>query len=317
MSFSIESSAENGIGLVLLRDSASGTTAAIAPEFGALLHGFSFQTPAGPVNVIDHYPDRATLEKELGLSFKSSKLSPFACRIPGGRYRYDGQEFEITKKFVDGSAIHGLLYNKAFTEMNRFSDEQQARLQLKYNYRMDDPGYPFKYRCEVNYTLLPDSLLQLQTTVINLDELPIPMADGWHPYFSLGGRANDWLLQFNAAAILEFDEALIPTGKLLPWEAFKEPEKLGGRFLDNCFLLNTATGGAACTLRDPAGGVGISFFPDENYPYLQIYTPDHRRSIAIENLSAAPDAFHNGMGLLMLPAGHTHSFTVHYQLSCH
>jgi aldose 1-epimerase len=47
---------------------------------------------------------------------------------------------------------------------------------------------------------------------------------------------------------------------------------------------------------------------------LQIYTPEDRKSIAIENLSSAPDAFNNGMGLLVLEPGETKMFTTTYQI---
>jgi aldose 1-epimerase len=43
-----------------------------------------------------------------------------------------------------------------------------------------------------------------------------------------------------------------------------------------------------------------------------LYTPPHRRSIAIENLSSAPDAFNNGIGLISLDPDHTRTFSVRY-----
>ncbi len=314
MAFTIFSSAENGIELLSLQN--DDTIVSIIPKHGAMLHAFSIVTPAGRQNVIDNYGSIESVEKDLPMSFKSSKLSPFACRIPEGKYIYEGELFELTNKFADGSAIHGLLYNKNFAVVNEFTDDYQASVLLKYNYKEEDDGYPFNYRCEIRYTLLPDNLLQLETTIINLDDLSIPMADGWHPYFKLGGKINDWELQFNAASMVEFDDKLIPTGHMLEYNAFNEPKLIGDTFLDNCFLLQQDDTYAACTLRNPKNGLQVSFYPEAAYPFLQIYTPPHRESIAIENLSAAPDAFNNKMGLLMLPPRHTQTFTVHYQLSC-
>ncbi len=314
MAFTIFSSTENGIELLNLQN--EDTIVSIVPKHGAMLHAFSIVTPAGRQNVIDNYGSIESLEKDIAMSFKSSKLSPFVCRIPEGKYIYEGEIFELTNKFIDGSAIHGLLYNKNFAVVNEFTDDYQASVLLKYNYKEEDDGYPFNYRCEVRYTLLPDNLLQLETTIINLDDLSIPMADGWHPYFKLGGKINDWELQFNASSMVEFDDKLIPTGHMLEYNAFNEPAVIGDAFLDNCFLLQQDETYAACTLRNPKNGVQVSFYPEAAYPFLQIYTPPHRESIAIENLSAAPDAFNNKMGLLMLPPRHTQTFTVHYQLSC-
>ena len=78
---------------------------------------------------------------------------------------------------------------------------------------------------------------------------------------------------------------------------------------DNCFTLNFAECQPMCVIRNPRKKVQIEIHPERSYPYLQIYTPDHRKSIAIENLSGAPDAFNNGMGLKVLAPGETANFT--------
>ncbi len=316
MSFKIFRSEQNGIGLITLSSGNGKTQASIVPQYGAMLHAFSIETPNGHTNIIDNYSSGKQIKEILATSYKSSKLSPFVCRIPDGKYLYDGVTFEFKNKFPDGSAIHGLLFNKPFGVLDEFADDERASITLKYNYNQEDEGYPFIYRCEIRYTLLPHNLLEIQTTVLNLDELEIPMADGWHPYFTLGGKINDWHLFFNAEAMLEFDDNLIPTGNLLPYNHFNTESSIGDLELDNCFLLNIAPGRAACILRNPKTGLQLQFFPNETYPYLQVYTPPHRDSIAIENLSAAPDAFNNKMGLLMLQPRHTHTFTVYYQLDC-
>ena len=54
---------------------------------------------------------------------------------------------------------------------------------------------------------------------------------------------------------------------------------------------------------------------DASYPYLQIYTPPGRDSIAVENLSGAPDCFNNKMGLHLLQPAHSQIFTVRYTVS--
>jgi aldose 1-epimerase len=122
-------------------------------------------------------------------------------------------------------------------------------------------------------------------------------------------------LQFSSGNMLEFDDKLIPTGKYIPEPAFDAPAKLGQRKLDNCFLLQLREGYPCCVLRNPQNGLSLSFFTDTGYSYLQIYTPDHRKSIAIENLSGAPDCFNNGMGLMLLPPRRSETFHVWYQLS--
>jgi aldose 1-epimerase len=214
---------------------------------------------------------------------------------------------------MDGSSIHGLLYNKHFKVADQYANDHMATLRLRYLFNKEDEGYPFEYACEVIYTLLPDRKLRIETTIENLDDQAIPVADGWHPYFKLGGVINDYELQFTSETMLEFDESLIPTGKYVYEPSFRKPTLIGDRFIDNCFILQKSGEEPVCVLRNPANRLSISFFTDSFYPFLQIYTPDHRRSIAIENLSGAPNCFNNGMGLIKLNPRESQSFQVTYQ----
>lgn len=316
MPFSIRHSNENGLSLVILTDEQTATEVAILPGHGALLHSFRVrQSAEHSFNVIDNYHDLVELEKGIGISFKSPKLSPFPCRIAAGKYSFEGKDYQFGQTFGDGTAIHGLLYNKDFTIAEEAADDLSAMLSLEYVYKKEDPAYPFIYSCRARYVLRAGNQLEVETKVTNLGEETLPIADGWHPYFQLGGRVDDWQLQFHAEAIVEFDERLVPTGNLLQYDAFNTSRPIGDTFLDNCFALKPGLVNAACELYNPANGLRVSFFPEDGYPYLQIYTPPARKSIAIENLSAAPDSFNNKMGLLLLRPGHSQIFTVGYKVS--
>jgi aldose 1-epimerase len=91
-------------------------------------------------------------------------------------------------------------------------------------------------------------------------------------------------------------------------------QKMEGIFLDNCFLLDQRSETQhKCTLKNET--VTLTIAPDKHYPYLQIYTPPHRKSIAIENLTSAPDSFNNGIGLLIIEPKHTLEFSTTYTLT--
>jgi aldose 1-epimerase len=317
MNFSIRHFEENGLRLITLREESGGTEVALLPYNGGLLHSFKVRAPkaGGLFNVIDNYSNREQLEKEIGNSYKSCKLSPWPCRIPDGKYEFDGGEYQFGHLFKDGTAIHGLLYNKPFTVLEETTDDVSASLSMEYRYNREDKGYPFDYVVGVRYILHPDSMLEIVTSVTNLDDKVIPIADGWHPYFQLGGKIDDWQVQFHVSAIVEFDKQLVPTGKLLQYDAFDTSRRMNDTFLDNCFVLKQQLVSAACELFNPDNGLRVSFFPDDSYPYLQLYTPDSRQSIAVENLSGAPDCFNNKMGLTLLEAGRSQIFTTRYKVS--
>lgn len=314
MRFRISRSVTNDIPLLHLHDDSGGVTISIAPDSGAMLHAFVVPLAEGPHNIIDNYLNATDLQENLSRSYKSSKLSPFACRINQAMYQWEGQDYEFANKFADGSAIHGLLFNKAFAVTEQVVTDFMASASFRYEYNAEDGGYPFRYACTITYTLLPTQTLQVQTTLENLDSRTIPIADGWHPYFNLGTKVDDCLLQFPAIGMLEFDDKLLPTGKMVAFDAFNNSAPVGSVSFDNCFVLEPGEQ-PVCVFLNPANGVGIRFHTDGNYPYLQIYIPPNRESMAIENLSAAPDAFNNKMGLLQLEPGKSQTYTLHYEVT--
>jgi len=313
MSFNITPERDEDLDLLQITDLSSGIQVRILPEPGALLHEFSIPLGNRRIQVINSYKNQAD-QKENAAFYKSAKLSPFVCRISEGKYEFDNISYEFQNKFNDGSAIHGIVSDKPFTVVEKSSREDEAFILLEYHYQKEDPAYPFEYLINVKYTLKTGGRLYLDTTVKNLSSQRMPMADGWHPYFSLEGEVNDWLLSFHSREKLAFNEKLIPLGHTVEAPDFYSPKLIGEEFFDNCFLLEQDTGAPAATLENPANGLRLSFYPDRYYPFLQIYTPGDRKSIAIENLSSAPDAFNNGLGLIILKPGDSQSFSVLYQL---
>jgi aldose 1-epimerase len=314
MSFTITREKDEDLNLLQITDFTTGIQVRILPEAGALLHEFSIPLGNRRIQVIDNYNNLADLKKNLTSSYKSAKLSPFVCRISEGKYKFEGSSFEFPDKFNDGSSIHGILSDKPFTVLEKKNLEDQAFILLEYQYKKENHAYPFEYLIQVKYTLKKGGRLYLQTMIKNLSPGRIPMADGWHPYFNLEGEVNDWLLSFRSRKNLAFNGKLIPTGEIIETDAFYSPKLIGKESFDHCFLLDPDPDLPAATLENPANGLRLSFFPDNSYPYLQIYTPDDRRTIAIENLSSAPDSFNNGLGLIILEPGDSQSFSVLYQL---
>jgi aldose 1-epimerase len=314
MSFTITREKDEDLDLVQITDLKSGIQVRILPAAGALLHEFSIPLGNRRIQVIDNYKNQTDLHAHLSYSYKSAKLSPFVCRISEGKYSFEKNSFEFLNKFSDGSAIHGILSDKPFTVEEKISGPEEASILLKYQYRHENPAYPFDFDIQVKYILKIGGSLCLVTTVTNLSPGRIPMADGWHPYFSMEGKVNDWMLSVHSRKNLTFDERLIPIGQMVETEKFYSPRLIGNEFFDHCFLLEQEPGIPAAELKNPANGLRLRFFPDLTYPFLQIYTPPDRNSIAIENLSSAPDAYNNGIGLLIMQPGESQSFSVIYQL---
>jgi aldose 1-epimerase len=109
------------------------------------------------------------------------------------------------------------------------------------------------------------------------------------------------------------DEEIIPTGHMVMDNRFLEPKFLEEVTLDDCFQLQSRSDKLACVLKNQ--NWSFSIYAISGYPYLQVYTPDTRRSIAIECLSAPPDAFNHTQGLIELEPHVQQTFKAIYHLA--
>ncbi len=302
--------------IIILQDVTTGTSVEIIPACGGILNAFIVAHNGTALNVIDGYDNVEDFKNNAeSKGFKSCKLSPFACRIDNASYHFGEKKYTIGKFLLNGAALHGLLYDAVFIVKEQWADEKSAGVSLQHHYKGSDKGYPFVYTCTVVYELKANNALTVTTVITNNDAGLIPIQDGWHPYFSFGGIIDDLQLEFQSKEIVEFDEALIPTGKLLPYQEYGALKKIGTAAFDNCYTVNFAECQPLAVLRDPVKKIQLEIYPDKSYPYLQLYTPPHRKSIAIENLSAVPDAFNNGIGLQVLSPGASANFITVYKLT--
>ncbi|MFT3748997.1 MAG: aldose 1-epimerase [Agriterribacter sp.] len=313
--FCLKEENKNEFDTIALIDSDAGTSVEIIPSCGAMLHAFTAKHNNDVINIIDSYTDKAEYNTEAeSKGYKGLKLSPFPCRIQNASYVFNNNKYSFSKNLTNGSAIHGLLYNKPFFVSEKHANELEACITLLYQYPGDDAGYPFTYTCEVTYCLKKNRRLTVTTNIINTGNAVLPVADGWHPYFTFHKKVNELELQFNSTSMLEFVK-LIPTGKIIENRDFLKATVIGDKEIDNSFLLDFSAPQPMCILRDAAAGWQLEISPGSSYPCLQIYIPPHRNSIAIENLSAPPDSFNNKIGLIELAPGANAGFVTSYCLS--
>ena len=279
-------------------------------SFGALLNAFRFPFENSVINIVEGFSSPEQARQDIAPLFRGAKLSPFACRMNNGRYTSRDEEYRIEKYYLKEHAIHGLLYDAVFSIKESRTDQESAAIVLYHHYDGSDNGYPFDYHLEVEWILSAGNMLSCKTTAWHSNDFPLPFADGWHPYFSLDTTIDECYLQFDSYTMVEFDNGLIPTGNLLRDERFWNKTYLQDIFLDNCFLLDQKLAQPKAVLTSEK--LRLEILPEPSYPYFQVYTPADRRSIALENLSGAPDCFNNGMGLKMLEPNEKLSFATHY-----
>ena len=208
-------------------------------------------------------------------------LAPFANRVKGGTYYFDGVRYELPKN-EEGNAIHGLVLGARF-EVADLGDDY-VRLETS----LEHPGYPSKLAIAVEYRVRGS--LRARAEVRNLGGRRAPLVVGWHPYFVVEGG---WALEGEGVKRC-LAVGKIPTGDLV--DHIFVPN---GNY-DDCFLVPSGR----LVLTSAHGRVEIA---SDNMRYFQIYT-GVPGAVAVEPMSGAPDAFNNGMGLTVLEPGASAEF---------
>jgi aldose 1-epimerase len=175
------------------------------------------------------------------------------------------------------------------------------------------PGYPFALALSIAY-VLSGTGLTVTTTATNVGDEACPYACGAHPYLRLGTeRVDSLVLKAPARTVLTSDERGLPIGSLSVENTeydFRRPRLIGPTRLDTCFtdLERDDDGLARVELHDPDGDAALTLWSDDRYGYLMLYTGDTRpdvarRSLAVEPMTAPPNAFRSGEGLIRLEPG--------------
>jgi len=308
MQFQIKQKTINHIALIQLLDIELGVTIDILTK-GALLNSWLLgQGDASHQFIMGNTLNDAMKFESQG--FRSAKMSPFVCRLYKGQYAHLNSTYTMDRFYMGEHAIHGIMYDADFILQATEVNEDQAAVILVHHYLGSDKGYPFHYTIQVKWILEKNNKVSVQTTVMNNAEHPIPIVDGWHPYFTLGESIDNCSLQFLSIGKMEYDSDLLPTGNMIADNRFSKGLKLGSIQLDDGYEL--AADNRSCTLQNEQFNLIIN--PSSLYPYLQLYTPPDRNSIAIENLSGAPNAFNNKMGLHIVKPQEYIFFETSYQV---
>jgi len=134
------------------------------------------------------------------------------------------------------------------------------------------------------------------------DGWDVPFAVGWHPYFWFGeedqSNVDQWKLTLGKGHRIEVDDRLIPTGKLIEFEGYSSQSLKGHDFDTGWYLGESAKEGQLrkVVLENSEKKVDIVIWQEVGkYDYFQIYTPHNRKSIAMEPMSAATNAFNENV----------------------
>ncbi|WP_133479100.1 aldose 1-epimerase [Cognatilysobacter segetis] len=214
---------------------------------------------------------------------------PWANRLRGPRYDFDGKEVELDPaspwlmKDWNDIVIHGVPWPKLGWQVEEASD-RRLRSRLRWNRPELLAVFPFEHEVEMTATL--DGLgLTVETAVLANAGMRVPVSFGFHPYIGVPGlRRTQWQLTLPAMQGIVLDDRLLPVGErtdLPPYD-----DRLADLDFDHGFALI----GPSPSMSISGNGRRISVDFLENFPFAQIYAPPGHDYISLEPMTAPADA---------------------------
>ena len=188
-----------------------------------------------------------------GTEAHNAVVGRVANRIGGAKFVLDGKVFSLDKN--DGeNCLHGGFkrFEKMLWRAEPFSDAEGDGVRFVRKSVADEQKFPGNVELCVTYRLTAGDALVLEYTATSDAPTPINLTN--HAYFNLNGAGNvlGHHLRLDCDEVLELDENLIPTGKILPVAGTPfdfRTEKLIGRDIEALAEL----GGMALDAESPFG----------------------------------------------------------------
>lgn len=259
-------------------------------------------------------------------------LFPFPNRLRHGRFTHAGQTYQLPLNESSGKhAIHGFTPRLPWRVIDSGTTADSAFVTGEFQLSKDAPTaiWPADARLRLTYRL-SESVLRVEAVVDAADGKELPFGLGYHPYFRApGGPAEiaTWQLTAPAADTWESVDNL-PTGKKLPVAApfdFRTSKPVGETVLDTAYtsLTPKAIDGSKLVemarLEAPGSDSRLVVAVDDSFRELLLFTPLHRKAVAIEPYTCATDAANrdgaakSAAGWIVLPAGGNWTGVVEYR----
>lgn len=266
------------------------------------------------VEVIDGYPADARPPFASGIV-----LAPWPNRIRDGVWLLNGerQQLDLTEP-ENGNAIHGLLRSRPY----RVADRGAHFVTLEATI-YPQHGYPFVIDTTVRYELSGDGIV-VTHGLRNLSDAAAPVAVGAHPYVRVGDvPIGELTLTVCASTRFVTDDRQIPVRED-PVDGtdvdLRAGLRVGDLHLDTAFggVQHGSDGVARHRLTAPDGRF-TEVWQGPDFGFVQVFTPHIfprpttdeperlGQAVAIEPMTAPPNAFNSGQGLRWLAPGESWS----------
>jgi aldose 1-epimerase len=287
----------------------------MVPQYGACLLDLRF----GGISVLDGF--KTPEEMVAGAWGKNIVLFPFPNRLRDGRYTHEGKTYQFDLNNADTqNAIHG--FGNTAPMVIRFIsldsgegegdgeeeeeegyegyDGEGAMIHCAWIHDGSHSAYPFAFAFDI-VMRLKNKEFHVEMAFTNHHSTAIPVGLGWHPYFVMSENVGDTSLKMPQSELILIDNRMLPTGEKQAYTAFDTLTKIGDTSLDNGFFVTETGKKAEVTLQSERGKLTYwQELGEQKWNFLQVFTPPHRKSIALEPMTCNIDAFNNKDGLIVL-----------------
>lgn len=262
----------------------------------------------GDVAIVPEWADGVTRPFSSGVT-----LAPWPNRVRDGLWEWQGQQLQLAiTEPARNTALHGLVTETVWEVASRSDDAVTLTTSID-----PSPGYPFELALSLTYSLTPDGIT-CDTSVSNVGQIDAPVALGTHPFVCVGSEGiRTMALTSPVAERVAVDDRLLPIGM----EAvegtsfdFSQGVPISDLELDTAFRL----GGEApfvTSLHSPSGQ-RVEVWQSSECEWIQFFITDSfpgptgpQGAIAIEPMTAPPDALRSGTSLKVLAPGETWSIS--------
>jgi aldose 1-epimerase len=237
---------------------------------------------------------------ETGKTMGIPLLYPWANRLADWSYEALGRSVDLHR--LEGGVVKadgetGLPIHGALPGPWRLVEAGATRIVAE-QHPTWEPGFraafPFDHRIRLDAGL-DASGLRIAATVTAADAR-VPVAFGFHPYFTLPGVARaDYALELPAMRRLALGEGKVPTGEEEPVPAYSGP--LGERTFDDGYDgLGDGSAFAAS-----GGGRRIELRFESGFRFAQVFSPPGRELICFEPMTAPANALRSGSFAVATP----------------
>ena len=239
-------------------------------------------------------------------------------------FEFEGNEYELIAqdRYDVPHLVHGIAHDQPWQVEAHGQGNDSAHAQTIFvitpNHQLHQQSrYPFASRLVLNY-VLHEAGISVHYNIQNLSQDNMPVNFGFHPFFTrLSG--DDTQISVPANYVLETDEELLPTGRLLPHEEalgtdLSQPTPIGQLDLDHVFTDITGVP----YIVHPEQGIVIKTETTDDMKHVVAWTPPNEPFLALENQIGSPNA-HNlpnkeQANLQIITPGNSHQGSVTYRV---